>query len=109
MNKETLAKAVSEFQDKNRRWYRIDYVGDLTIKKVFNHGMGMLDLFYFDLKREFVAINRTLSTSADLRKLREFLQKNKMQNWRTIDTTLGYPDWYFNHLSDLATKPIKFA
>lgn len=109
MNKETLVKAVSEFQGNNKRYYRRDYPTGLTIKKVFNHGMGQLELFYFDLKRKLIAINNNLATASDLRKLREFCRDNHMDNWRQIDTPLGYPNWYFNHLSDLADKQMRFA
>ena len=107
MDKETLVKAVSEFHGNNKRYYRRDYPTDLTIKKVFNHGMGQLELFYFDLKRKFIAINSNIATVSDFRKLREFCRDNHMDNWRQIDTPLGYPNWYFNHLSDLAEKQIR--
>lgn len=107
MDKETLVKAVSEFNDNNKRYYRRDYPTDLTIKKVFNHGMGELELFYFDLDRKFIAINSNLATNSDFRKLREFCRCNHIDDWRQIDTPLGYPNWYFNHLSDLAEKQIR--
>lgn len=107
MNKETLVKAVSEFQGTNKRYYRRDYPTDLTIKKVFNHGMGQLELFYFDLKRKLIAINNNLATASDLRKLREFCRDNHMDNWRQINTRLGYPNWYFNHLSEMAEKQVR--
>lgn len=109
MTQETLIKAVSDFQEQNKRWYRRDCPHDLTIKKVFNRGMGLLDLFYFNLSRKFVAINATLCTASDRKKLSEFLRDNHMENWHRVETCLGYPNWYFNHLSDLATKELRFA
>lgn len=109
MTEETLIKTVANFQEQNRRWYRRDCPKDLTIKKVFNHGMGQLDLFYFDLQRKFVAINVSLCTASDKRKLSEFLRDNHMENWQRVETCLGYPNWYFHSLSYLATKQIQFA
>lgn len=104
MDKETLVKAVSEFQNKNKRYYRRDHPTDLTIKKVFNHGMGQLELFYFDLEHEYVCINSNIVTASDFRKLREFCLDNHMDDWGKIGTPLGYPNWYLNRLSDLVEK-----
>lgn len=109
MNKETLVKAVALFQEQNKRWYHRDYPNDLTIKKVFNHRMGLLDLFCFDLQSKVVAINATLATASDRRKLSEFLRDNHMENWHRVEICLGYPDWYFHSLSYLAKKQIQFA
>lgn len=69
------------------------------IEKSFNGGAGAIELFRFYFEKKTIVINSLFFTKSDERKLNEFCEENGMQNWRRKKVSLGYPSWYFHHLS----------
>jgi hypothetical protein len=65
-----------------------------VVEKVFNRGRGSLSLYRFG-KGVRVTVNMGLERESDRKRLMQ-----AMPRCRIIESTLGYPDWYFRGLSD---------
>ena len=65
-----MKEIISKWIWSNRNYRHHDSNG-LIVKKVFNHGMGALDLLRFYPEEKTIVINRVLFKSGDERKLRE--------------------------------------
>ena len=93
-----MKEIISKWIWSNRNYRHHDSNG-LIVKKVFNHGMGALDLLRFYPEEKTIVINRVLFKPCDERKLREFCRDCGMESWRWLYDSLGYPDWYRRGLS----------
>lgn len=93
INKETLVPLIKDFI-KTYKNYRFDSPLKYNVNKVFNHGMGSLSLFRFDVKSHTVFVNSALANSKDMDRLNLFLNENNMTDWNIQKKEYGYTDWY---------------
>lgn len=93
-----MKESIKSFIKTNRN-YRSDMCSSLIVEKVWNHGMGSLDLFRFYENEKTIVINRCLFNKSDERKLREFCRDCHIEDWAWKFDSLGYPDYYFRTLS----------
>ena len=93
-----MKEIISKWIWSNRNYRHNDSNG-LIVKKVFNHGMGALDLLRFYPEEKTIVINRALFKSGDERKLREFCRDCHIEDWAWKFDSLYYPDYYFRTLS----------
>lgn len=81
---------------KSVRQYRAhDYRSDIVCK-VWNRGMGRLDLFRFYPEKKIVLVNSAICNRADERHLDAFLRTFGMQDYKRKRVNYGYPV-YYNH------------
>lgn len=79
---------------KSVRQYRThDYRND-TVCKVWNRGMGRLDLFRFYPEQKVVLINWAICNRADERHLDSFLHTYGMEDYTRKAVNYGYPVYY---------------
>ena len=93
-----MKEIISKWIWSNRN-YRHHDSNKLIVLKVFNHGMGALDLFRFYVDEKTIVINRCVFSSSDERKLKEFCRDCGIESWRWLYDSLGYPDWYRRGIS----------
>ena len=104
LNRDERAFRVIERFVKSSRNYRIG--GNDCVRKVWNRGMGLLDLFrvYPDRNR-CVVVNDALFCKSDepkMERLRELLSEefgNCADDWKVVHCWLGYPLYYNRSLS----------
>lgn len=93
-----MKEKISQFVKTNRN-YRPYSLHLNIVEKTFNNGSGSLGLFRFYPERKKVAVNKLLCTKNDERKLDEFLRDCHCEDFERVYVSLGYPDYYFKHLS----------
>lgn len=105
-----MKNLVDQFIKSNRN-YRHDMCNSLIVEKVWNHGMGSLDLFRFYPEKKTICINRCLFNSSDERKLKEFCRDAHIENWERVFVSFGYPEYYrYNlHLPNIGQMIEKFV
>lgn len=76
--------------------YRFHDYNSFTICKVWNRGMGSLDLVRFFPEKKVILINSALFNNSDNKKLHEFCRDNHIENWKWREVYFGYPVYYNN-------------
>lgn len=76
--------------------YRFHDYNGFTICKVWNRGMGSLDLVRFFPEKKVILINSALFNNSDRKKLDEFCRDNHIENWKWREVYFGYPVYYNN-------------
>lgn len=79
---------------KSVRQYRAhDYRSDVVCK-VWNRGMGRLDLFRFYPEQKIVLVNAAICNRADEQHLQAFLHAYGMEDYTLQRVNYGYPVYY---------------
>ena len=94
MKKETLDEVLREFAHKFRN-YRFSELSSDSIEKVWNRGMGSLEIYKVYPNESIIAVNDFLYNFTDERKL-SLLKKILGEEWKIVHCWYGYPEFY-NH------------
>ena len=93
-----MKEMLSQFVKTNKNYRGYDLRLNI-VDKVWNHGMGSINLFRFYADRKIIVINRTFFNKWDERKLKEFCRDFHLEEWKWRFSHLGYPDYYTKNLS----------
>ena len=89
---------LEKFVKKNRNYRGYDLWNNI-VDKVFNRGMGAINLFRFYETEKIIVINKLFFNKADERKLKTFCEEKGMTEWTWRFCELGYADWYGDNMS----------
>ena len=100
--KEKAQKCLSIFNKKSRM-YKYDVLGKerLSLSKIWNWGMGLLDAIRMFPESKTVLVNSALWTKRDERVLQSILKEMNMEDWNREERYYGYPRFY-NQVFDLS-------
>lgn len=93
-----MFEKLFQFVSDNKNYRSFDLHLNI-VDKVFNGGNGALNLFRFYPEQKVIVINKVVFTKSDKNKLEEFCRDYHCEDWQWKYASLGYPDWYFKHLS----------
>ena len=97
MNKENIDEVLRKFAHKYKN-YRFSELSSDSIKKVWNHGMGLLEIYKVYPREGIIAVNDFLYNRTDERKL-SLLKQMLGGEWKIVHCWYGYPEFYNHNFS----------
>ena len=97
MNKENIDEVLSKFAHKFRN-YRFSELSLDSVKKVWNHGMGLLEIYKVYPREGIIAVNDFLYNRTDEQKL-SLLKQMLGGEWKIVRCMYGYPEFYNHNFS----------
>ena len=97
MNKENIDVVLRKFAHKFRN-YRFSELSSDSVKKVWNRGMGLLEIYKVYPREGIIAVNDFLYNRTDERKL-SLLKQMLVGEWKIVHCWYGYPEFYNHNFS----------
>lgn len=94
MKEETLDEVLRKFAHKFRN-YRFSELSLDSVKKVWNRGMGLLEIYKVYPRERIIAVNDFIYNRTDEQKL-SLLKQMLGGEWKIVRCMYGYPEFY-NH------------
>lgn len=79
------------------RGIKVQYIGctNFTVKKIWNRGMGALELWDIDLTKRRILINTALFNKSDMDHLKELCEQfPELKEYNVFGVYYGYPIYY---------------
>lgn len=97
MNKENIDEVLRKFAHKYKN-YRFSELPSISVKKVWNHGMGLLEIYKVYPRESIIAVNDFLYNRTDEQKL-SLLKQMLGGEWKIVRCMYGYPEFYNHNFS----------
>lgn len=97
MNKENIDEVLRKFAHKYKN-YRFSELSLDSVKKVWNHGMGLLEIYKVYPRESIIAVNDFLYNRTDEQKL-SLLKQMLGGEWKIVRCMYGYPEFYNHNFS----------
>ena len=97
MNKENIDGVLRKFARKYRN-YRFSELSLDSVKKLWNHGMGLLEIYKVYPREGIIAVNDFLYNRTDEKKL-SLLKQMLGGEWKIVRCMYGYPELYNHNFS----------
>lgn len=97
MNKENIDEVLRKFAHKYKN-YRFSELSLDSVKKVWNHGMELLEIYKVYPRESIIAVNDFLYNRTDEQKL-SLLKQMLGGEWKIVRCMYGYPEFYNHNFS----------
>lgn len=97
MNKKNIDEVLRKFAHKYKN-YRFSELSLDSVKKVWNHGMGLLEIYKVYPRESIIAVNDFLYNRTDEQKL-SLLKQMLGGEWKIVRCMYGYPEFYNHNFS----------